>query len=133
MSLAPKLFRAAATGCRFELPKPPRRAISSANIVLSTSPRLSRPIHSGTAHPRSKSDNPDVSERVKIEHAGTAPVGTRTDAGRKQFADFDLAGKVFLVTGGAQGLGLALCEALVEAGGKGRLLPVVVSKTDRGC
>jgi hypothetical protein len=39
--------------------------------------------------------------------------------GRKRFADFDVAGKVFVVTGGAQGLGLAMAEALVEAGGKG--------------
>ncbi|KAH6630750.1 hypothetical protein B0J18DRAFT_475689 [Chaetomium sp. MPI-SDFR-AT-0129] len=38
--------------------------------------------------------------------------------GAKRFADFDLAGKVFIVTGGAQGLGLAMAEALVEAGGK---------------
>ncbi|EHK50158.1 hypothetical protein TRIATDRAFT_288999 [Trichoderma atroviride IMI 206040] len=36
----------------------------------------------------------------------------------KRFADFDLAGKTFVVTGGARGLGLALAEALVEAGGK---------------
>jgi hypothetical protein len=38
---------------------------------------------------------------------------------KKQFADYDLAGKVYIVTGGAQGLGLTLAEALVEAGGKG--------------
>ncbi|KAL2024225.1 hypothetical protein VTK56DRAFT_9381 [Thermocarpiscus australiensis] len=37
---------------------------------------------------------------------------------RKRFGDFDVAGKVFIVTGGAQGLGLTLAEALVEAGGK---------------
>lgn len=39
--------------------------------------------------------------------------------GGKRFADFDLAGKTFIVTGGARGLGLSLAEALVEAGGKG--------------
>lgn len=38
--------------------------------------------------------------------------------GRKQFADFNLAGKVIAVTGGARGLGLAMAEGLVEAGGK---------------
>jgi hypothetical protein len=42
-----------------------------------------------------------------------------TEVGTKRFADFDLAGKTFVVTGGARGLGLALAEALVEAGGKG--------------
>ncbi|KJZ71516.1 hypothetical protein HIM_09104 [Hirsutella minnesotensis 3608] len=36
----------------------------------------------------------------------------------KRFADFDLLGKTFVVTGGARGLGLSLAEALVEAGGK---------------
>lgn len=37
---------------------------------------------------------------------------------RKRFADFQVAGKVFIVTGGARGLGLTLAEGLAEAGGK---------------
>jgi NAD(P)-dependent dehydrogenase (short-subunit alcohol dehydrogenase family) len=37
---------------------------------------------------------------------------------RKRFADFEVAGKVFIVTGGARGLGLTLAEGLAEAGGK---------------
>ena len=36
-----------------------------------------------------------------------------------RFREFDLQDKVFVVTGGARGLGLTLAEALVEAGGKG--------------
>lgn len=43
----------------------------------------------------------------------------REEVGNKRFANFDLAGKTFIVTGGARGLGLAIAEALVEAGGKG--------------
>ncbi|KAH7305480.1 hypothetical protein B0I35DRAFT_361965 [Stachybotrys elegans] len=38
--------------------------------------------------------------------------------GRHQFPDYDLSGKIFVVTGGAQGLGLSLAEALAEAGAK---------------
>lgn len=37
-----------------------------------------------------------------------------------RFRDFDLEGKVFVVTGGGRGLGLTLAEVLVEAGGKGK-------------
>ena len=36
-----------------------------------------------------------------------------------RFREFNLAGKVYVVTGGAQGLGLSLAEALVEAGSTG--------------
>ena len=39
-----------------------------------------------------------------------------------RFKEFDLEGKVFVVTGGGGGLGLALAEAVVEAGGQGSLL-----------
>ncbi|KAJ3554087.1 hypothetical protein NPX13_g10712 [Xylaria arbuscula] len=39
------------------------------------------------------------------------------NVGAKRLADFDLEGGVFIVTGGARGLGLCLAEGLVEAGG----------------
>ncbi|KAF2091882.1 oxidoreductase [Saccharata proteae CBS 121410] len=40
------------------------------------------------------------------------------NVGGKRFQDFDLAGRVYVVTGGGRGLGLCMAEALVEAGGK---------------
>ncbi|GJN76033.1 hypothetical protein PLICBS_010144 [Purpureocillium lilacinum] len=56
-------------------------------------------------------------------HAGSTGAGPVTpglekgaEVGNKRFADFDLAGKTFVVTGGARGLGLSLAEALVEVG-----------------
>lgn len=66
-----------------------------------------------TTQPRRQSDETS---------ANTTGLPRDTNVGGKRFADFDLAGKVFLVTGGARGLGLALAEALVEAGGRGKLL-----------
>ncbi|PTB70215.1 NAD(P)-binding protein [Trichoderma citrinoviride] len=54
--------------------------------------------------------------RCKVPTA--TPTRWQAALGTKRFADFDLAGKAFVVTGGARGLGLAMAEALVEAGGK---------------
>jgi hypothetical protein len=38
---------------------------------------------------------------------------------QQRFREFDLQDKVFVVTGGARGLGLSMAEALVEAGAQG--------------
>ncbi|KAK7957163.1 uncharacterized protein PG986_006385 [Apiospora aurea] len=75
-----------------------------------------RPFHTAPLLNK-KQTNPVTSEQEKVRHSEPSPVG-RENIGAKRFADFELAGKVFVVTGGAQGLGLALAEALVEAGGK---------------
>lgn len=58
---------------------------------------------------------PDSRENPAV---GIAP-DPRANIGQKRLADFDLNGKVFIVTGGARGLGLSLAEALAETGGKG--------------
>ncbi|KAI0891207.1 NAD(P)-binding protein [Annulohypoxylon nitens] len=57
---------------------------------------------------------PDSRENPAV---GIAP-DPRANIGQKRLADFDLNGKVFIVTGGARGLGLSLAEALAETGGK---------------
>ncbi|KAJ5629374.1 hypothetical protein N7528_003031 [Penicillium herquei] len=36
----------------------------------------------------------------------------------KRFREFDMEGRVYAITGGARGLGLAMAEAIIEAGGK---------------
>lgn len=41
------------------------------------------------------------------------------DGHKQRFREYNLEGKVYIVTGGAQGLGLSLAEALVEAGARG--------------
>lgn len=67
----------------------------------------------------SKPTNPDPRENPANELAPTADI----NVGQKRLADFDLKGRVFVVTGAARGLGLALAESLVEAGGKGDICP----------
>lgn len=62
--------------------------------------------------------DPDVSEKKTVAYSRDAPLQNE-NIGASRFADFDLGGKVFVVTGGAQGLGLSLSEALVEAGARG--------------
>ncbi|KAK2763885.1 hypothetical protein FQN54_009503 [Arachnomyces sp. PD_36] len=44
--------------------------------------------------------------------------GGPPEKSHERFREFDLQGKVFAVTGGGRGLGLAMAEALVEAGGE---------------
>ncbi|KAJ4422855.1 hypothetical protein N0V82_002511 [Gnomoniopsis sp. IMI 355080] len=71
-----------------------------------------------TFHEIYKPKSPDPTEGTPNRLAESDHPRPSENVGRKRFADFDLAGRVFIVTGGAQGLGLAMAEALVEAGGK---------------
>jgi hypothetical protein len=75
----------------------------------------SRSYHVSSVLSLAKPTNPDPRENAAHEIAPKQDI----NVGRKRFADFEMKGKVFVVTGGAQGLGLALAESLVEAGGKG--------------
>ncbi|KAI0539025.1 short-chain dehydrogenase [Xylaria digitata] len=82
-----------------------RRLLHSSKYQLSSDPSIR---HKTAPVPPEPNKNPAV---------GLAP--SRDEyVGQKRFADFDLAGRVFIVTGGARGLGLCLAEALVETGGK---------------
>ncbi|KAI4858567.1 NAD(P)-binding protein [Hypoxylon rubiginosum] len=111
MSVSPRLARTFVR-CRPSLRSHPcvHRPLRAATFV---GPSHNRPIHSSPML-LTKPTNPDPRENPANELAPNADV----NVGQKRLADFDLKGKVFIVTGAAQGLGLALAEGLVEAGGK---------------
>jgi hypothetical protein len=131
MSVCPRLARAVARS-RLSTSHPcrPLAATALINPVSSTPYRT---LHS-SPNRTSKPTNPDPRENPAHDLAPNADV----NVGQKRLADFDLKGKVFVVTGAAQGLGkgvhiivtspnrllltisgLSLAEGLVEAGGKG--------------
>lgn len=87
--------------------------------------RIVNPLITNTRCHATSSDV-DTAHQVRIREGMASPntVGLprETEVGNKRFADFDLMGRTFIVTGGAQGLGLATAEALVEAGARGMLV-----------
>ncbi|KAI0830973.1 NAD(P)-binding protein [Hypoxylon sp. FL0890] len=112
MSFCPRLVRAVVRRGRPTILHPYLYPLRAATCI---SPTI---IHSRQFHysPNlsSKPTNPDPRENPAHELAPHADV----NVGQKRLADFELKGKVFIVTGAARGLGLALAESLVEAGGK---------------
>lgn len=86
-----------------------RRLLSQSGIMANRPSSNGEGQHKTAPVPPEPKDNPTV---------GIAP-SRDENVGQKRLADFDLEGRVFVVTGGARGLGLALAEALVETGGKG--------------
>lgn len=84
-------------------------------------PSSAQIFHSASSfHERVRISDSVHKETFHREIANTRVCGG-TGAGRSQFAEYDLAGRVFIATGGAQGLGLSMAEALADAGGKGEL------------
>lgn len=68
------------------------------------------------------SDPSSPKEAVAQTRAEVSPIKEKLpdpDRTPFRFREFDLEGKVFVVTGGGRGLGLVLAEALIEGGGKG--------------
>ncbi|KAK7428283.1 hypothetical protein QQZ08_005180 [Neonectria magnoliae] len=106
------------------IPKRAWQAVTASQLSIWTSsvvspvsanvPFYHRALHTPSQKYNTKPKNPDPIENPATETK--LPRGT--NVGEKNLADFSLRGKVFIVTGGAQGLGLALAEGLVEAGGK---------------
>ncbi|KAI1416834.1 NAD(P)-binding protein [Hypoxylon sp. FL1857] len=113
MSVCPRLARAVVRRGRPTIFHPCLRQPSRVAACINLTVTHSRPLHDSLS-PSSKPTNPDPRENPANELAPNADV----NVGQKRLADFDLKGKVFVVTGAARGLGLALAESLVEAGGK---------------
>ncbi|WQF81109.1 Putative short-chain dehydrogenase/reductase SDR, NAD(P)-binding domain superfamily [Colletotrichum destructivum] len=112
MSLAPRVVRGA---MRLHARASPRFPASTA-VRASTNSLPHRSFHS--THRRYVEEKP-TSIDPKLNAATEIVPPRETNFGKAQFADFNLKGRAFIVTGGAQGLGLSIAEALAEAGGKG--------------
>jgi D-arabinitol 2-dehydrogenase len=52
------------------------------------------------------------------------PYEKQENVSDKKYGHFDIGGKVFVVTGGGQGLGFSIAEGLVEAGGTVHVIDV---------
>lgn len=75
-------------------------------------PRIAAPaLTTRIAAPYSTASNEQHIKRSSLKGA--------TDGDR--FREFDLANRVYTITGGGRGLGLCMAEALMEAGAKGEL------------
>ncbi|KAJ0159057.1 D-arabinitol 2-dehydrogenase [ribulose-forming] [Colletotrichum tanaceti] len=112
MSLAPRVVRGALRSHARASPVFPAPTTAR---VISMNPLASRSFH-GT-HRRYVEKKPaSIDPRLNAATENVPP--RETNFGKAQFADFNLKGRAFIVTGGAQGLGLSIAEALAEAGGK---------------
>ncbi|KAI0889153.1 NAD(P)-binding protein [Annulohypoxylon maeteangense] len=116
MSLCPRLARTAfRRNCPSILQTSRPRTHQPLRPATSINPTLTyhRSLHDSPVS-STKPTNPDPRENPAHALAPNADV----NVGQRRLADFDLKGRVFVVTGAARGLGLALAESLVEAGGK---------------
>ncbi|GJC81524.1 D-arabinitol 2-dehydrogenase [ribulose-forming] [Colletotrichum liriopes] len=111
MSLAHRVVR----GALRSHARPSHALFAPAAAQVSSKSLSSRPLHST---PRQCAEGKPTTIDPR-KNAATEIVPPReTNFGKAQFADFNLKGRAFIVTGGAQGLGLSIAEALAEAGGK---------------
>lgn len=89
------------------------RSAIFARPVLSSTPPVACRARSFTTTPTALQVK-DAIKEMQSQHSSLRETHTRNL--------FDLTEKVFIVTGGARGLGLTLAEALAEAGGSGTFI-----------
>ncbi|KAL7627784.1 hypothetical protein AAE478_001979 [Parahypoxylon ruwenzoriense] len=113
MSLCPRLARTVVRSSRLKTLYPCAHVPLRAAALFTPTHTFRRSLHR-SPNLLSKPTNPEPRENPAYELAPNSDI----NVGQRRLADFDLKGKVFVVTGAARGLGLALAESLVEAGGK---------------
>ncbi|KAB5585507.1 short-chain dehydrogenase [Coniochaeta sp. 2T2.1] len=106
MSICPKAIRGLA------------RSRPSASLPILRTAYSSRSLAARSIHSSASSPMQATPQQQNASPAKGLPPKDISSPDRKRFADFEIAGKVFIVTGGARGLGLTLAEGLAEAGGK---------------
>jgi D-arabinitol 2-dehydrogenase len=97
-----------------------RLAVASAPHAARAGPLFSPPAQRRFISATKTQQQPQAPQSVPPGQPKPAPYEKAENVGSKSFLEFDIAGKVFVVTGsasrGGRGLGLAMAEGLVEAG-----------------
>lgn len=120
-TIMPKVSRASPSFSRLAGAAP--RVISGSSATLRAAGYMPRRVsNSNHNQPRCVSTRITPSSRRNITQAAqSVPRGV--------LPEFDLKGKVIIVSGGAQGLGVVQAEALLEAGATGRHFPSTDNET----
>jgi hypothetical protein len=88
-------------------------AITAPKVLASSSTRL----YSSTKSAFNPRDIQNISHNP--DHIQSKLPSKKQLRNANRFREFDMEGRVYVITGGGRGLGLSMGEALIEAGAKG--------------